>query len=182
MFYRSTHIGEVQTRIIQIDQNNPWCDGVSVDDRYVFRGGQKDYHNPCEKSTSPFFAFPYEVSFVYNFTIHEENYPVTPGSCQPFDKSLDGIWFRPPEEKYVTCPRNDYAPEDKSTSQIVMDFALDNELWARTFLETWRKMQANGYDNLIDGPKSSWIGYSMLQAQGILLKFISKQEYKYTSP
>ena len=80
------------------------------------------------------------------------------------------------------CPRNDYAPEDKSTSQIVMDFALDNELWARTFLETWRKMQANGYDNLIDGPKSSWIGYSMLQAQGILLKFISKQEYKYTLP
>ena len=182
MFYRSTHICELQTQIIQIDQNNPWCVGVSVDDRYVFSGGQKDYHNPCEKSTSPFFAFPYEVSFVYNFTIHEENYPVTPGSCQPFDKSLDGIWFRPPEEKYVMCPRNDYAPEDKSTSQIVMDFALDNELWARTFLETWRKMQANGYDNLIDGPQSSWIGYSMLQAQGILLKSISKQEYKYTSP
>ena len=60
-----------------------------------------------------------------------------------------------------------------------MDFALDNELWARTFLETWQKMQANGYDNLADGPKSSWIGYSMLPDAGMCNMFISNREWKY---
>ena len=63
-----------------------------------------------------------------------------------------------------------------------MDFALDNELWARTFLETWQKMQANGYDNLADGPKSSWIGYSMLPDAGMCNMFISNREWKYTNP
>lgn len=58
-----------------------------------------------------------------------------------------------------------------------MDFALDNELWARTFLETWQKMQANGYDNLADGPKSSWIGYSMLPDAGMCNMFISNREW-----
>ena len=62
-----------------------------------------------------------------------------------------------------------------------MDFALDNELWARTFLETWQKMQANGYDNLADGPKSSWIGYSMLPDAGMCNMFISNREWKYTN-
>ena len=62
-----------------------------------------------------------------------------------------------------------------------MDFALDNEMWARTFLETWQKMQANGYDNLADGPKSSWIGYSMLPEAGKSNIFISNQESKNVS-
>ena len=48
----------------------------------------------------------------------------------------------------------------------MMDFALDNELWQRTFLETWKKLQANGYDDLKDGPKSSWLGYSFLGDKG----------------
>ena len=151
---------------------------MSVDDHFVFHGGQQGHHSPCHHLGGTF-AFPYEVSFVYNFTVNEENYPVTPGGCSPFDKSLDGIWLRPPEEKYLRCGRSDYAPEEKSTSQIVMDFALDNEMWARTFLETWQKMQANGYDNLTDGPKSSWIGYSMLQDAGMSNIFISNQEWKY---
>ena len=153
---------------------------MSVDDHFVFHGGQQGHHSPCHHLGGTF-AFPYEVSFVYNFTVNEENYPVTPGGCSPFDKSLDGIWLRPPEEKYLRCGRNDYAPEEKSTSQIVMDFALDNEMWARTFLETWQKMQANGYDNLADGPKSSWIGYSMLQDAGTSNIFISNQESKNVS-
>ena len=153
---------------------------MSVDDRFVFHGGQQGSHSPCDHLSSTF-AFPYEVNFVYNFTVNEENYPVTPGGCSPFDKSLDGIWLRPPEEKYLRCGRNDYTPEEKSSSQIVMDFALDNELWARTFLETWQKMQANGYDNLADGPKSSWIGYSMLPDAGMCNMFISNREWKYTN-
>ena len=45
----------------------------------------------------------------------------------------------------------------------MMDFALDNVLWQKVFLESWQKMQSNGYENLKDGPKSSWLGYSYLK-------------------
>ena len=61
----------------------------------------------------------------------------------------------------------------------MMDFALDNELWQRTFLETWKKLQANGYDEdcpkngLKDGPKSSWLGYSFLGEKGTITALYS---------
>ena len=130
-----------------------------IDEQNILRGGgQMNHKHPCEKSF--LFAMPYEVSFVYNFTVNEANYP---SGCHPFEESLKNIWNRPLEDQYTTCPNTDYAPEGKSTSQIMMDFALDNVLWQRTFLETWQKMQANGYENLKDGPKSSWLGYSYLK-------------------
>ena len=137
---------------------------MEFDENNALRGGIQSSSHPCDKNFQ--FAFPYEVSFVYNFTINEANYP---GGCHPFEQSLVGIWDRPLETQYVQCPETDYAPEGKSTSQIMREFALDNELWAKTFLETWHKMQANGYDNLKDGPKSSWLGYSFLEHQGSLI-------------
>ena len=137
---------------------------MTFDKNNAVRGGIPSWRHPCEKTF--LFAMPYEVNFVYNFTVNEANYP---GGCHPFEQSLKGTWNRPLETQYVKCPKNDYAPEGKSTSQIMREFALDNELWAETFLETWPKMQANGYENLKDGPKSSWLGYSFLEKQGILI-------------
>ena len=128
----------------------------------ILRGGSPGWGHPCGKSF--LFAFPYEVSFVYNFTVNEANYP---RGCHPFEESLVNIWNRPLEDQYVRCPKTDYAPEGKSTSEIMMEFALDNRLWQRTFLETWQKMQANGYNDLKDGPKSSWLGYSFLKDHGL---------------
>ena len=143
----------------KIDRNNPYCADLVIDDKNILRsGGLVNHKNPCAKSF--LFAFPYEVSFVYNFTVNEANYL---GGCHPFEESLQNIWNRPLEDQYTTCPPTDYSPEGKSTSQIMMDFALDNVLWQRTFLESWQKMQANGYQNLKDGPKSSWLGYSYLK-------------------
>ena len=130
-----------------------------LDEKNILRqGGRVKSHHPCTKSF--LFAFPYELSFVYNFTVNEANYL---GGCHPFEESLQNIWNRPLEEQYTKCPNTDFAPEGKSTSQIMMDFALDNVLWQRIFLESWQKMQANGYENLKDGPKSSWLGYSYLK-------------------
>ena len=150
--------------MIQVDQTNPNCAGMEFDDNNVLHGGVINNNHPCEKTFH--FAFTYEVSFVYNFTVNEANYP---GGCHPFEESLVNIWNRPLEDQYVQCPPTDFAPEGKSTSQIMMDFALDNELWQQTFLETWQKMQANGYENLKDGPKSSWLGYSFLDVQGHII-------------
>ena len=127
----------------------------------VLRGGVENGGDPCAKNLQ--FALPYEVSFVYNFTVNEDNYP---GGCHPFEESMVNIWNRPLEDQYVKCPRTDFAPEEKTTSQIMMDFALDNNWWQQIFLEAWQKMQANGYDNLKDGPKLSWLGYSFLEVQG----------------
>ena len=130
-----------------------------LDEKNILRqGGRVKSHHPCTKSF--LFAFPYELSFVYNFTVNEANYL---GGCHPFEESLQNIWNRPLEEQYTKCPNTDFAPEGKSTSQIMMDFALDNVLWQRIFLESWQKTQANGYENLKDGPKSSWLGYSYLK-------------------
>ena len=144
------------------------CD-EQLDENNVLRGGvEKTWIHPCEKFLQ--FAFTYEVSFVYNFTVNEDNYP---GGCHPFNQSLVNIWNRPLEDQYLQCPRTDFAPEGKLTSQIMMDFALDNELWQRTFLETWKKLQANGYDDLKDGPKSSWLGYSFLEEKGIIISIAS---------
>ena len=124
--------------------------------------------NACK--TEFFFAMNYEVHFVYNFTVDEEN---RPRGCNILDLDMSEIRALPLDQRYIDCPKNMYAPEGKPVSQIVKDFALDHDFWAKTFLDAWHKMQANGYgeDKLKDGPKSSWLGYSFLKTGGKIILY-----------
>jgi len=50
-----------------------------------------------------------------------------------------------------------------SSADIVEQFADDHDVWAHAFIEGWQAIQRNGYDDtLMNGPRSSWLGYSML--------------------
>jgi len=50
-----------------------------------------------------------------------------------------------------------------TSADIVDEFAEDHEVWAHAFIEGWQAIQRNGYDDtLMNGPKSSWLGYSLL--------------------
>jgi len=50
-----------------------------------------------------------------------------------------------------------------TSADIVDQFADDHEVWAHAFIEGWQAIQRNGYgDALLNGPKSSWLGYSLL--------------------
>ena len=103
----------------------------------------------------------WELSFQLNFTVDSEN---RPRGCNVLDMNYNDLWALPDAEQVIDCPKNMYAPEGKPISQIVEEFAVDHDGWAKTFLNAWHKMQANGYgeDKLNDGPKSSWLGYSFL--------------------
>merc|ERR1712088_705178 len=53
--------------------------------------------------------------------------------------------------------------ESQSSADIVEEFGDNQQVWAKEFLEGWQMIQKNGYDNTLkDGPKSSWLGYSLL--------------------
>ena len=49
-------------------------------------------------------------------------------------------------------------------SDIIAEFAEDNEIFAEKFMEGWQEMTSNGYADgeLEDGPESSWFGYYSL--------------------
>ena len=100
------------------------------------------------------FLFPYEASFVVNFTIAEDN---TPQGCGV----LDGDWRltnqRPVNEpnyihagqpgynKSPPCGFNKYAPEGEALSDIVALFAENHDAWLEAFFSGLEKMGTNGY-------------------------------------
>merc|ERR1712032_156151 len=87
-----------------------------------------------------------------------------------------GPWFFRPMKPFakfmdrsltpINCTRSTFVldGEKQTSADIVDEFADDHEVWAHAFIEGWQAIQKNGYDDnsLNDGPKSSWLGYSLL--------------------
>merc|ERR1712211_140416 len=94
-----------------------------------------------------------------NFTVDAENHP---RGCNLQDVGY-GIYNEPKEEwekqlkTVITCPRTTFKlpGEEQTSADIVDEFADDHEIWANAF---------------IDGPQSSWLGYSLLP-QGSPIEF-----------
>ena len=89
------------------------------------------------------FYLPYEASFVMNFTVDAEN---RPRGCNipdvyPDPESEDAeeeaqSMFRNP----LSCGRTSFKldGEDKTSADIVDEFADDHEVWADTFIKGWQ--------------------------------------------
>jgi len=123
------------------------------------------------------FYLPYELSFVKDFTVDAENHPRGCNLPEVFpEQAADGgeeartKVMRTP----ISCGRTSFKldGEDQTSADIVDEFADDHEVWAHAFLEGWQTIQKNGYNDgsLNDGPKSSWLGYSLLP-QGSSIEF-----------
>jgi hypothetical protein len=124
---------------------------------------------PRTKKRSHSFAFylPYELGFVKDFTVDTENHPRGCNLPDVFpQKEVDGKkavkkWTK----MAINCTRSTFTleGEDMTSADIVDQFADDHEVWAHAFIEGWQTIQRNGYgDTLLNGPKSSWLGYSLL--------------------
>ena len=57
--------------------------------------------------------------------------------------------------------------DGKLVTEIIDEFATDNEKWAIEFLSGWHQMTTNGYadSDLVDGPENGWLGYYSLTQQ-----------------
>jgi len=150
----------------------PGCEDAKIDPvTFVQTGGPREDKDLC-RAEGRSFGLPYEVSLVLNFTVDHDNHP---RGCGPLDEDImkgkkveqlgggraplgppiydgsPGYHGSPP------CGPNKYAPEGETTTDIVASFADDHDLWAKTFLEAWEKMQKNGYlkEELKNGPDSA---------------------------
>jgi len=146
----------------------PGCEDAKIDPvTLVQTGGPRENQRLC-RNEGWSFGLVYEVSLVLNFTVDSENHP---RGCGPLDKDImigqtprgdarEGPEIyngSPGSHGSPPCGPNNYAPEGETTSAIVASFADDHDLWARTFLDAWQKMQENGYaeEELKNGPESA---------------------------
>jgi len=116
----------------------------------------------CHYSFAFFLVF--EANFVHSFTVDEENHPR--GCNIPDALKHDGEgWASMEGYEPVSCGPNHFKlpGESLSSSEITAALADDHDLWEREFLDGWAQLQKNGYgDSLVDGPKNSWFGYSLV--------------------
>ena len=145
---------------------NTGADIIKKDQGYVQVGGpalrdesSADFADESARggvcSTSAIaFAMPYEVGFVMDFDVDEDNVPM---ACAELDdpwvsekymrhghtKSkimLDGYHEANDEfHSNLICPRPEHAAH-------VDTFAANNDDWQRTFFRAFQKIQSNGYD------------------------------------
>ena len=89
------------------------------------------------KQASSFtFFLPYEMNFVMDFDVDEEN---RPRGCN-IPLVYGDSWFEDYGSLQIDCPRQTFVllGENQTTADIVEEFAEDHELWARDFLEGWQ--------------------------------------------
>ena len=94
------------------------------------------------KATRSFaFYLPYEMGFVKNFTVDAENHPRGCNLPEVFTKEYypNEDWVKQ-SNTAVTCERSTYklAGEEKTSADIVDEFAEDHEVWANAFIEGWQ--------------------------------------------
>ena len=127
--------------------------------RGVFQigGPPLDEHIQECKTSFKAFAMPYEVGFVLDFKVDDDNIPM---GCAQLNEDWDSKkWFREaspipahmfasskvPEEDHMSCGRPAHAVH-------VDTFAEDGHLWQKTFFTAWEKILKNGYTNLEEAP------------------------------
>jgi len=149
-------------------------EGVTIDKETGVQLGGPPHHN--WQSWSFTFFLTYEMNFMKEFTVDEENHPrgcnfpkVYPGWDTPETADIAREVGRIP----INCTRATYKlpGESKTSADIVESFADDHELWTKEFLDGWEVIQKNGYgDSLQSSPKSGWLGYSLLP-EGVEISF-----------
>ena len=99
---------------------------------------------PVEYSKGTYsFAFylPYEMGFVKNFTVDAENHPRGCNLPEVFTKEYypNKDWVKQARTA-ITCKRTIYKlpGEEKTSADIVDEFAEDHEVWANAFIEGWQ--------------------------------------------
>merc|ERR1711936_779602 len=147
---------------------NPGCKEATINEETGVQTGGPHYTSDLVGPSSYSFTFylPYEMSFVMDFTVDEENHP---RGCNIPDVYPECDWGTDPHCEYnalpIKCGRTNFKlpGESQSSADIVEEFGDNQQVWAKEFLEGWQMIQKNGYDNTLkDGPKSSWLGYSQL--------------------
>jgi len=140
----------------------PGClsEQVTIDEQTGVQFGGPATTN--KESYSLTFYFPYEMNFVMDFTVDEENHP---RGCNIPDVYPECAWGHEPHCPYselpINCPRNNFKlpGESMSSADIVDEFAYSHQTWAVEFLEGWQMIQKSGYgESLEDGPESSTRG------------------------
>lgn len=137
------------------------CKNATFDDKGVQRGGCPESPN-CRFTVN--FALPMEYGLSHKVDVDNELMPKGCGGLErPIQWKDAPIWGTP----VLNCDPADLAPEGVHTKCIIDLFADDHEMWAKAFLDTFHKMQANGYSKLEDGPQESWLGYYSLEGQNM---------------
>ena len=99
-------------------------------------------------------ALAVDVGYYFDFDVDPET--GRPSGCPAFDDQKRKNWSG---SDVVDCDKQSYAPEGEALSDIVEDFADNQDHWIRDFLTAFEKMSNNGYDasELTEGP-TGWYG------------------------
>ena len=125
--------------------------------RGVFQVGGpllKDYKAECKNSFKAF-AMPYEVGFVLDFKVDEDNLPK---DCAQLNEPWDSKkWYRKayPIPHYMFATSQSKADEPLACGRPahavhVDTFAEDGIEWQKTFFTAWEKILQNGYSDLVE--------------------------------
>ena len=88
------------------------------------------------------FYLPYEIGFVKNFTVDSENHPrgcnfpdVYPDRDVDGDEAVNEVGRIP-----INCTRATFKfdQEEKTSADIVDEFADDHKVWAHAFIQGWQ--------------------------------------------
>lgn len=166
-----------------LDLDNPFWEDVSDASYDTLSVNAQRLIHACNWNNQ--FAFPWEIGMYWDFKVGKPGRRAI--GCEGLDKEFGVV--NPESEwdpKWPLQTRFDGAPRhtifgspamqcDKvadsfdgiQTSEIIDNFATDNELWAKNFLSGWHQMITNGYSksDLVDGPENGWLGYYSLTQQ-----------------
>ena len=130
----------------KFDKANTWyhgCEEATIDQETgVQKGGPYVTSDMVGKSSYSFtFYLPYEMSFVMDFTVDEENHP---RGCNIPDVYPECDWGTDPNCEYnalpIKCGRTNFKlpGESQSSADIVEEFGDNQQVWAKEFLEGWQ--------------------------------------------
>ena len=96
---------------------------------------------PVTYSKGTAFYLPYQMGFEKNFTVDAKNHPQGCNLPEVFTKEMypKKDWVKQARTP-ITCERSTYklVGEEKTSADIVDEFAHDHEVWANAFIEGWQ--------------------------------------------
>ena len=130
----------------KFDRTNTWwkeCKEATIDEESGVQTGGPHVNSDWVGNSSYSFTFylPYEMSFVMNFTVDNENHP---RGCNIPDVYPECEWGTDPNCEYnklpIKCGRTNFKlpGESQSSADIVEEFGGNQQVWAKEFLEGWQ--------------------------------------------
>jgi len=168
-----------------LDYDNPFWEDVSDASYDTLSSATKRRISACSWSNQ--FAFPWEIGMYWDFHVGKPGYRAL--GCEGLDKEFgvvnpesewDPKWplqmrfSKPNTQRFaifgspaMQCNKVTEKFDKMKIIDIIDEFAMDNEIFAKKFLGGWHQMTTNGYSesDLIDGPENGWLGYYSLTQQ-----------------